>query len=75
MKQNLILTGTACKTELLFSKIYNLTEETGDMHIFKEKKREREWLLLKLSDSKSKRTSEKAKIYSNWNSQRFQAED
>ena len=41
MKQSLILTGTTCKTEIPFSKIDNLTENT-DMHIFKKKKREEE---------------------------------
>lgn len=41
MKQSLILTGTTCKTEIPFSNIDNLTENT-DMHIFQKKKREGE---------------------------------
>lgn len=41
MKQSLILTGTTCKTEIPFSKIDNLTDNTN-MHIFKKKKREGE---------------------------------
>lgn len=40
MKQNVILTGTAGKTETPFSKMYNLTEETGRRYISKEKGRE-----------------------------------
>lgn len=66
MKQNLMLTGTAGKTEMPFSKMYNLTEETGHRHIAKEKGREGTGKCLhsKLShlDYKSTRLSEKAKI-------------
>lgn len=65
MKQNLVLPGTARKTEISVSKMCNLTEEPGDMHTFKEQK-EREWLHSKLCglDCRNKRMSEKAKIYS-----------
>lgn len=66
MKQNLILTGTAGKTETPFPKMYNLTEETGHRYISKEKGREGtgKWSHSKFShfDYRSKRLSEKAKI-------------
>lgn len=38
MKQNLILTCTTCKTEIPFSKIYDLTEKI-EKHIFEKKKK------------------------------------
>lgn len=38
MKQNLILTGLSVKTEIPFSKMHNLTEETGHRHILKKRR-------------------------------------
>lgn len=60
MKQSLILTGTTCKTEIPFSKIDNLTDNTN-MHIFKKRGRKRFHSKLCGSDYVRKRISEKAK--------------
>lgn len=59
-----MLTQTS-KTEIPFSQVYHCPEETRDMHIFKEKKREREkgYILTCGSAEKHKRISEKAKIH------------